>query len=154
MSPVAKVPTGVPGLDRITHGGLPKGRTTLITGKSGAAKSILALQLASSLARSGLKTVVFAVEESPADLLESGNNLGFGLSALVEKGTLKLTDLTRPPDTSTIVTGDYDVTAMVHRVEEAAKTFGASWKASARSRRRATLVADQGRLHRPSEREG
>ncbi len=125
MSPVAKVPTGVPGLDRVTHGGLPKGRTTLVTGKSGAAKSILALQVAANFARSGLKTVVFAVEEAPADLLESGNNLGFGLSALVDKGVLRISDLTRPPDTSTIVTGDYDVAAMVHRVDEAAKTFGA-----------------------------
>jgi circadian clock protein KaiC len=125
MSPVVKVPTGVPGLDRVTHGGLPKGRTTLITGKSGAAKSILALQMAANFARSGLKTVVFAVEEAPADLLESGNNLGFGLSELVDKGALRLADLTRPPDTSTIVTGAYDVTAMIHRVEEAAKTFGA-----------------------------
>ncbi|HLL03177.1 MAG TPA: circadian clock protein KaiC [Myxococcaceae bacterium] len=125
MSAVAKVPTGVPGLDRVTHGGLPKGRTTLITGKSGAAKSILALQLAANFARSGLKTVVFAVEEPPGDLLESGNNLGFGLSALVDKGMLRLSDLTRAPDTSTVVTGDYDVTAMVHRVDEAAKMFGA-----------------------------
>jgi len=38
-----KVPTGLPGLDHLTLGGLPKGRTTLIAGKSGAAKSILEL---------------------------------------------------------------------------------------------------------------
>jgi circadian clock protein KaiC len=43
----------------------------------------------------------------------------------VEKGALRIADLTRPLDTSTIVTGDYDVTAMLHRVDEAAKTFGA-----------------------------
>jgi circadian clock protein KaiC len=125
MSPVVKVPTGVPGLDRVTHGGLPKGRTTLITGKSGAAKSILALQLAANFARAGLKTVVFAIEESPADLLESGDNLGFGLTELVGKGLLRLSDLTRAPETSTIVTGDYDISAMVLRVDEAARQFGA-----------------------------
>lgn len=125
MSPVVKVATGVSGLDRITHGGLPKGRTTLITGKSGAAKSVLALQLAGNFARAGMKTVVFTVEESPADLIESGDSLGFGLSELVARGELQFADLTRPSDSSTIVTGEYDVTAMVHRVEAAARELGA-----------------------------
>ena len=36
MSAINKLPTGVPGLDVITYGGIPQGRTTLITGKSGA----------------------------------------------------------------------------------------------------------------------
>jgi circadian clock protein KaiC len=125
MSPLVKVPTGVPGLDRVTMGGLPKGRTTLITGKSGAAKSILALQLASNFARAGMKTVVFAVEESPADLIDSGDSLGFGLSELVKRGALHFADLTRAPDTATIVTGDYDISAMVHRVELAVRELGA-----------------------------
>src|SRR4051812_27714263 len=125
MSPVVKVPTGVPGLDRVTHGGLPKGRTTLITGKSGAAKSILALQLACSFARSGLKTVMFAVEEVPEDLIDTGDNLGFQTSSLVASGSLRFADLTRVPEASTIVTGDYDMGAMVHRVEVAAQEFGA-----------------------------
>ena len=125
MNGVVKVPTGIPGLDRITHGGLPKGRTTLITGKSGAAKSILALQLASSLARSGLKTVVFAIEEAPEDQITSGDSLGFGCSGLVERGTLRFSDLTRAPDATAIITGDYDVGGMIHRVEMAAKEFGA-----------------------------
>jgi circadian clock protein KaiC len=125
MSPVVKVPTGVPGLDQITHGGLPKGRTTLITGKSGAAKSILSLQLASNFARAGLKTVVFAIEEAPEDLIGSGDSLGLGVSGMVERGVLRFADLTRQPDTATIVTGDYDVGAMIHRVEMAAKEFGA-----------------------------
>jgi circadian clock protein KaiC len=125
MNGVAKVPTGVPGLDRLTHGGLPKGRTTLITGKSGAAKSILALQLASSFARSGLKTVIFAIEEMPEDLIATGDTLGFGCSGLVERGILRFADLTRTPDTATIITGDYDVGGLVYRVQAAAQEFGA-----------------------------
>ncbi|MDY7226214.1 circadian clock protein KaiC [Hyalangium rubrum] len=125
MSPVVKVATGISGLDRITQGGLPKGRTTLITGKSGAAKSVLALQLAGHFARSGMKTVVFAVEETPSDLIESGDSLGFGLSELVAQGQLRFADLTHPADSATVVTGDYDITAMLHRVEAAAKEFGA-----------------------------
>lgn len=122
---LTKVPTNVPGLDRITGGGLPRGRTTLITGKSGAAKSILALQLAAQFARSGLKTVVFAIEEAPQDLTDSGNSLGFGITELVESGMLQLADLTRPGNAATVVSGDYDISGMVHRIEAAAKEYGA-----------------------------
>jgi circadian clock protein KaiC len=125
MTKMQKVPTGVPGLDTITNGGLPRGRTTLLTGKSGAAKSILALQLASRFAQSGLKTVVFTVEETPADLTATGDGLGFATSGLVAAGKLRFTDLTLPFDANTVVTGDYDVVALVHRIEAAVSEFGA-----------------------------
>ncbi|WP_257460618.1 circadian clock protein KaiC [Archangium lipolyticum] len=125
MTTMQKVPTGVPGLDTITNGGLPRGRTTLLTGKSGAAKSILALQIASHLARSGLKTMVFTVEETPADLKDTGDGLGFTTSELIAADKLRFTDLTLPMDASTIVTGDYDIVALVHRIEAAVSEFGA-----------------------------
>ena len=32
-----KAPTGIPGLDQITGGGLPRGRVTLVAGSAGAA---------------------------------------------------------------------------------------------------------------------
>lgn len=38
-----KAPTGIRGLDEITFGGLPRGRTTLVTGGTGTGKSLLAL---------------------------------------------------------------------------------------------------------------
>ena len=81
---VPKLRTGVPGLDIITHGGIPKGRTTLIAGRSGTAKSILSLHLATNLARSGTKTLLLAVEESPEDLRTTADSLGFDLTSLLE----------------------------------------------------------------------
>ena len=41
---LAKMPTGLGGFDNISEGGLPRGRTTLITGGPGCGKSIFALQ--------------------------------------------------------------------------------------------------------------
>ena len=61
---VRKLPTGVPGLDIITHGGIPEGRSVLVTGRSGTGKTILALQIAANLSRHGVKTILLAVEES------------------------------------------------------------------------------------------
>ena len=41
---VQKIRTAVEGLDEITNGGLPIGRTTLVSGTSGTGKTLLAIQ--------------------------------------------------------------------------------------------------------------
>jgi circadian clock protein KaiC len=57
MSTLEKLETGVPGLDTLTLGGIPKGRSTLIAGRSGTGKTIVGLQIAANLARSGIPTI-------------------------------------------------------------------------------------------------
>jgi len=46
MSALKKLETGVPGLDVLTLGGIPEGRSTLIAGKSGTGKTVVGLQIA------------------------------------------------------------------------------------------------------------
>src|SRR5215203_5096761 len=109
MSALKKLETGVPGLDVLTLGGIPEGRATLIVGKSGTGKTVVGLQIAANLARSGTKTIVVAIEESPDDLRDSGDTLGLGISALMHQGMLTFTDITRPMDGPTVISGDYDL---------------------------------------------
>src|SRR5713226_262089 len=42
--PLPKSPTGIDGLDEVTGGGLPKGRTTLVCGSAGCGKTLLAME--------------------------------------------------------------------------------------------------------------
>lgn len=126
MTVVEKLPMGVPGLDVLTYGGIPKGRTTLIAGRSGAGKSILGLQVACHLARSGIKTIIIAVEEEPADLATTGDALGFQFSELITKGLLHVTDLTSTGDGYTAVTGEYDVSGLIHRIRATVEKTGAA----------------------------
>jgi circadian clock protein KaiC len=42
--PLAKALTGIDGLDEVTGGGLPKGRTTLVAGTAGCGKTLLAME--------------------------------------------------------------------------------------------------------------
>jgi circadian clock protein KaiC len=122
---IPKLPTGVPGLDIITHGGIPEGRSVLVTGRSGTGKTILALQIAANLSRQGIKTILLAVEESPDDLILTGDGLGMDLSGAIESGALRLSDASRPAEGPMVVSGEYDISGLVHRVRAIVKQTGA-----------------------------
>lgn len=124
--PLTRLSTNVPGLDNLLLGGIPRGRTTLITGRSGTGKSVMSLQIAASLARQGMTTILLAVEESPADLLQTGDSLGLDLSGLERAGALVVTDVNRPSDGTVVASGEYDVFGLVHRIEGLVAAHGAS----------------------------
>ena len=44
LLPLAKIPSGISGLDEITGGGLPKGRPTLVCGAAGCGKTLMAME--------------------------------------------------------------------------------------------------------------
>ena len=122
---VAKIATGVPGFDAISYGGIPKGRSTLVVGRAGTGKTIFGLQIAAHMAKLGIKTVLVAVEESPDDLVMTGDTLGLGLSDAIKEGRLRVTDASRPMDGPMVVTGDYDLSGLTHRIEAIVKQTGA-----------------------------
>jgi circadian clock protein KaiC len=121
---IAKITTGVPGFDVLTHGGIPENRTTLIVGRSGTGKTVCALQIASHLAKSGVPTLIVGVEESADDLITTGDGMGFDLSGLCDAGSLQVADLSRPMDGPTVVSGQYDLYGLIHRLESTVKDRG------------------------------
>ena len=125
MSALKKLETGVPGLDVLTLGGIPEGRSTLVAGKSGTGKTVMGLQIAAHLARQGVRTILLAVEESPEDMQDSGDTLGLGISRLVREGKLHFANIGRPMDGPTIVSGDYDLFGLIHRIDAMVKQTGA-----------------------------
>jgi len=78
--PTQRLGMGVPGLDAMLGGGLPKGYSLLVTGPSGSGKSIMAAAFLAEGARCGETGVIAAFEQRPnrsrgkaiADLIESG----------------------------------------------------------------------------------
>ncbi len=44
LTPIDKAPTGIRGLDEITNGGLPRGRTTIFCGGPGSGKTMLGIE--------------------------------------------------------------------------------------------------------------
>jgi len=61
--------TGIAGLDEALGGGLPRGRTTLVVGETGAGKTILAMQTLAYGVRVGEPGLLLTFEENPKDIL-------------------------------------------------------------------------------------
>ena len=73
---VMKLPTGIDSFDVIAKGGLPKNRTTLISGTAGSGKTVFAVQFIAAGIRAGEPGVFVTFEESSADIRK--NVRGFG----------------------------------------------------------------------------
>ena len=67
---IEKIETGITGFDLISAGGLPKGRTTLVSGTAGSAKTVFAVQfLAEGIQRSNEAGIFVTFEESTTSTL-------------------------------------------------------------------------------------
>src|ERR1035437_8025491 len=92
LSPVTllpKCPTGIQGLDEITGGGLPRGRSTLISGGTGSGKTMFGLEfLVRGATQFGEPGVFISFEESIPDLIKNVASLGFDLDRLVAEKKL------------------------------------------------------------------
>lgn len=122
---IEKLATGIPGFEVLTHGGIPRGRTTLVSGRSGTGKSILALQVVCHQATLGNPAIYVAVEERVGDLELTANNLGFAATELIAAHRLAFLDLRRPSSGPTHVTGEYDISGLCEILTAKATALGA-----------------------------
>lgn len=90
--PLTKCGTGVPGLDDVLNGGLPEGRTTLVTGGPGCGKSVFGLQFIYAGAVSGEPGIYFSFEERPDNIRANAMTFGWDLAALEARGLLAVVD--------------------------------------------------------------
>ena len=122
---IQKLPTGIPGFDSVADGGLPQGRTTLVIGTAGSAKTVFATQFLAAGIRSGEGGVFVTFEESPRDLRRNMQGFGWDIEEWEKTGQWAFVDASPDPDDETIVSGDYDLGALLARVEHAIKKVGA-----------------------------
>src|ERR1700739_3299225 len=91
LSPLEKTPTGIPGFDEISEGGLPKGRTAIVCGGAGCGKTMFGIEF---LVRGALEYdepgVLMAFEETPEDIARNVASLGFDIQDLASKKKLFL----------------------------------------------------------------
>ena len=125
MRLLPKAATGIRGLDEVTGGGLPKGRTTLICGSAGCGKTMLAMEFLVRGAQEYDQAGVFiSFEETPDDLAQNVASLGFDLKALAARKKL-LVDHIRVVRSEIEETGTYDLEGLFIRLALAIDSVGA-----------------------------
>jgi circadian clock protein KaiC len=125
MSPkviVQKLPTYIAGFDHISVGGLPRGRTTLVSGTAGSAKTVFAAQFLAEGIRAAQQPGVFVTfEESAADIRLNMQSFGWDIKAWEEEGLWAFVDASPEVGHEAVVAGQYDLDALLVRIEAAVR---------------------------------
>jgi circadian clock protein KaiC len=125
LQQLEKSPTGIPGLDEIVNGGLPKGRTTLVCGGPGCGKTLLAMEfLIHGIQKYNEPGVFIAFEETPEELAQNVASLGFDLARLLQENKL-FVDYIYLERSEIEETGLYDLDGLFLRLADAVQTVGA-----------------------------
>src|SRR5688500_4992578 len=120
-----KARTGIPGLDEITEGGLPRGRPTLICGGPGCGKTLLAAEfLIRGATEFDEPGALITFEETGEELAQNVRSLGFDLDALVEDKKIAI-DYIRVERSEIAETGEYDLEGLFLRLGFAIDSVGA-----------------------------
>jgi circadian clock protein KaiC len=122
---LAKIPSGIQGLDEITYGGLPKGRTVLVAGGPGSGKTLLAMEfLVRGVTDYGEPGIFVAFEETAQELSSNVASLGFRVEELVQEGKLLL-DHVHLESSEIEETGEYNLEGLFVRLGYAIDSIGA-----------------------------
>ena len=88
--PEGRISTGVAGLDEMTHGGLPRGGSTLVLGPSGCGKTALALQFLFTGLQMGERGLYVTFQENARQLIRKAAEFGWDLKPYIESGELTI----------------------------------------------------------------
>jgi circadian clock protein KaiC len=120
-----KSPTGIPGFDEITDGGLPTGRPTLVCGDAGCGKTLFAMEFLVRGATQFQEPGVFvSFEETEQELTTNVSSLGFDLTELAEQKLLLLEHV-HVERSEIEETGEYDLEGLFIRLNLAIETVKA-----------------------------
>jgi circadian clock protein KaiC len=118
-----KMPTGITGLDEITHGGLPRNCNTVVLGGPGSGKTVLALQTLVNGARNyGEPGIFVAFEENTRRIIRNAASFGWNLPKLERENLFFLDARTRPDK---ITSGDFDLVGFLATIWAKAKKMRA-----------------------------
>ncbi|HET9698014.1 MAG TPA: circadian clock protein KaiC [Terriglobales bacterium] len=124
-STIEKTPTGISGLDNITNGGLPRGRTTLVAGGAGSGKTLLGMEfLVQGAMQYGEPGVAMTFEETPEEITSNMASLGHDLNALIRRKKIAI-DYVHVERRQIEETGEYDLEGLFIRLDHAIKSINA-----------------------------
>jgi circadian clock protein KaiC len=123
---ITRVPTGVNGFDQVAMGGLPAGRSTLVSGTTGSGKTLFAVGfIARGITRFDEPGVFVTFEETAADIRRNSASLGFDIERWEDGRKWAFVDASAAIAEDAPTVGYYDFGALVARIEHAVRWIGA-----------------------------
>jgi len=120
-----KCPTGIKGFDEITEGGLPKNRTTLISGSAGSGKTLLGIDFLINGAINYNEPGIFmSFEETEDELYEDVDSLNLDLQGLVSQKQI-LIEYVLLDRRDIQEKGDFNLEGLFIRLDHAIDSIGA-----------------------------
>ncbi|MBD3192197.1 MAG: AAA family ATPase [Candidatus Heimdallarchaeota archaeon] len=90
---IARIKTGIPGFDKMVNGGLPKGRTILLSGPAGAGKTTFATQfIYRGVLDYGDPGIYVTFDENPKTVRENFASYNWRLESLEKENLLAIVD--------------------------------------------------------------
>ncbi len=124
---IRKLATGIAGFDAISNGGIPKGRTTLLAGTAGSSKTVFAVQfLACGILYKNEKCVFVTFEETPEDIRQNMLSFGWDIQQWEDQELWNFVDVSPKPEDINVISGNFDLGALLARIEHAIKKIGAT----------------------------
>jgi KaiC/GvpD/RAD55 family RecA-like ATPase len=136
-----RVPTGIPGLDELLSGGLPRARSILVAGTCGTGKTTLCAQyLVNGILKYNEPGIFITLEQNSEEIRKDMASFGFDLKGLEEQGKLMLIDTslakigirdfmttlpTAPEKSFSLLPEEFDMERIVELVVDASKKIGA-----------------------------
>jgi circadian clock protein KaiC len=125
VQPLPKIATGISGFDELSHGGLPRHRTTLLMGGPGSGKTVFALQtLANAVRRQKQPGIFVAFEESTRQIHANAATFDWGLPALSAN---KLFFMEAHLSPEVVHSGAFDLSGMLAMLKAKKEKIGARW---------------------------
>jgi circadian clock protein KaiC len=116
---VPKLATGIPGFDHVTMGGLPRGRTTLVVGPAGSAKTVFAGQFLAEGVQRDQPGVFVTFEEPAVDLRANFGTLGWDVEGWEAQDRWRFIDASPIPGYEHVEVGAYNFAGLVARIGHA-----------------------------------
>lgn len=121
-----RLPTGISGLDWVSQGGFPRGRATLVAGTAGSGKTIFSAQfLVTGIQQRAEPGVFVTFEETANDIRRNLYTLGWDVERWEKEKRWRFVDASPVSGDTSIVAGDYDLSALLARIEHAVSDIGA-----------------------------
>jgi circadian clock protein KaiC len=107
-----QLPSGLPGLDAMLHGGIERGTITLLSGPSGVGKTTIGVQFMKEAAGRGDRSTIYTFDEDSYTLRQRCQSINIPVAQMIERGTLSVVEIDAlrygPDEFATMVRNDVE----------------------------------------------